>query len=181
MKIFGLVGWSGSGKTTLLVKLLPELIGRGFAVSTMKHTHHNVDIDQPGKDSYEHRRAGATEVLITGAKRWALLHENRSRPEPAIDDLLAQMCEVDLVLVEGFKVHRHDKLEVFRPSVGKRMLAKDDPTVVAVASDVDLGDIGRPVIDLDDVAAVADFIVGHCRLKASRKSGSKVKVRDGAA
>jgi len=181
MKVFGLVGWSGSGKTTLLVQLLPELIGRGFTVSTMKHTHHNVDIDQPGKDSYEHRRAGATEVLITGAKRWALLHENRGRPEPAIDDLLAQMCEVDLVLIEGFKAHRHDKLEVFRPSVGKPMLATDDPTVVAVASDADLGDIGRPVIDLDDVAAVADFIVGHCRLKTPRKSGSKVKVRDGAA
>lgn len=173
MKVFGLVGWSGSGKTTLLVKLLPELIGRGITVSTMKHTHHSVDIDQRGKDSYEHRRAGATEVLITGAKRWALLHENRGEPEPPIDALLAQMCEVDLVLIEGFKTHRHDKLEVFRPAVGKPMLATDDPTIVAVASDADLGDIGRPVIDLDDVRAIADFIVGHCRLKA--------KVRNGAA
>ena len=177
MKFFGLVGWSGSGKTTLLVKLLPELIGRGLAVSTMKHTHHNVDIDQPGKDSFEHRRAGASEVLITGSKRWALLHENRDQAEPSMDELLGRLSEVDLVLIEGFKGHRHDKLEVFRPAVGKAMLAADDPTIVAVASDADLGDIGRPVIDLDDVDAVADFIVGHCRLKAK----SKAKVRNGAA
>lgn len=177
MKIFGLVGWSGSGKTTLLVKLLPELIGRGLTVSTMKHTHHNVDIDRPGKDSYEHRRAGATEVLITGSRRWALLHENRDGQEPTIDDLLAQMSAVDLVLIEGFKAHRHHKLEVFRPAVGKPMLAADDPTIVAVASDAELGDIGRPVIALDDVGAVVDFIVGHCGLSARPKA----KVRDGAA
>lgn len=173
MKIFGLVGWSGSGKTTLLVKLLPELIGRGLSVSTMKHTHHNVDIDRPGKDSFEHRRAGASEVLITGAKRWALLHENRDGAEPSMDELLARLSDVDLVLIEGFKAHRHHKLEVFRPAVGKPMLAADDPTIVAVASDTVLGDIGRPVIDLDDINAVADFVVGHCRLKA--------KVRNGAA
>ncbi len=183
MKIFGLVGWSGSGKTTLLVKLLPELIGRGLTVSTMKHTHHNVDIDQPGKDSYEHRRAGATEVLITGSKRWALLHENRDRPEPTIDELLARMSPVDLVLIEGFKAHRHDKLEVYRPAVGKPMLAADDKTVVAVASDADLGDVGRPVLALDDIAAVADFIVDHCGLVAKSKPAAKPKskVRHGAA
>ena len=109
MKIFGLVGWSGSGKTTLVAKLLPELIGRGFRVSTMKHTHHNFDIDKKGKDSYEHRMAGATEVLITGAKRWAILHENRDDPEPSIDDLLARMENVDLLLIEGFKAHSHEK------------------------------------------------------------------------
>ncbi|MCH7551519.1 MAG: molybdopterin-guanine dinucleotide biosynthesis protein B, partial [Proteobacteria bacterium] len=140
MKIFGLVGWSGSGKTTLVANLVPELIGRGFTVSTMKHTHHNFDIDKPGKDSHQHRLAGATEVLLTGSKRWALLHENRDAPEPSIDDLLARMEEVDLVLIEGFKSHKHQKMEIHRPSVGKPLLCPEDPTIVAVASDVELPD-----------------------------------------
>lgn len=166
MKIFGLVGWSGSGKTTLVAKLLPELIGRGFGVSTMKHTHHNFDIDKKGKDSYEHRMAGATEVLITGAKRWAILHENRNAPEPSIDDLLARMEDVDLVLIEGFKSHGHQKMEVFRPAVGKPLLCSDDPTIVAVACDAHLPDIDLPVIDLEDIKAIADFIIGHLGLKA---------------
>jgi molybdopterin-guanine dinucleotide biosynthesis protein B len=173
MKVFGLVGWSGSGKTTLLVRLLPELIGRGLTVSTMKHTHHNVDIDRPGKDSYEHRHAGATEVMVTSSHRWALMHENRDDPEPPIDRLLARMSPVDLVLIEGFKSYPHQKIEVFRPAVGKPMLATDDPTVVAVASDARLDGVGRPVIDLDDVAAIADFIVDRL--------GLKTKVRNGAA
>ncbi len=165
MKIFGLVGWSGSGKTTLVTKLLPELIGRGFRVSTMKHTHHNFDIDKKGKDSYEHRMAGATEVLITGAKRWAILHENRDHPEPSINDLLARMEDVDLLLIEGFKSHRHQKMEVFRPSVGKPRLSADDQSIVAVACDTHLTDINLPVIDLDDIKAIADFIIGHLELK----------------
>jgi molybdopterin-guanine dinucleotide biosynthesis protein B len=177
VKIFGLVGWSGSGKTTLVAKLLPELIGRGYRVSTMKHTHHNFDIDKKGKDSYLHRMSGATEVLITGARRWAILHENRDAPEPSIDELLARMEDVDLVLIEGFKSHGHQKMEVFRPDVGKPLLASDDPTIVAVASDA--GELpqlaGKPcaLIDLENVKAIADFIVGHTGLKA--------EVRDGAA
>ena len=172
MKIFGLVGWSGSGKTTLVAKLLPELIGRGFRVSTMKHTHHNFDIDKKGKDSYEHRMAGATEVLITGAKRWAILHENRDDPEPSIDDLLARMKNVDLLLIEGFKAHSHEKMEVFRPTVGKPLLYSDDPTIVAVACDTHLTDITLPVIDLGDIKAIADFIIGHLELKvADKKAG----------
>ena len=166
MKIFGLVGWSGSGKTTLVTKLLPELIGRGFSVSTMKHTHHNFDIDRKGKDSYEHRMAGATEVLLTGSKRWAILHENRDAPEPSIDDLLAHLEDVDLVLIEGFKSHRHQKMEVFRPAVGKPLLCSDDPTIVAVACDTHLTDISQPVIDLDDIKAIADFIIGYLGLEA---------------
>ncbi len=172
MKIFGLVGWSGSGKTTLVAKLLPELIGRGYSVSTMKHTHHNFDIDRKGKDSYEHRVAGATEVLITGTKRWAMLHENRDAPEPGIEDLLARMENVDLVLIEGFKSHGHQKMEVHRPEVGKPLLCTDDPTIVAVASDAELKNVTLPVIDLEDVKAIADFIIGHTGLEAGEKDGA---------
>ena len=172
MKIFGLVGWSGSGKTTLVANLVPELIGRGLTVSTMKHTHHNFDIDKPGKDSHQHRLAGATEVLLTGSKRWALLHENRDAPEPSIDDLLARMEEVDLVLIEGFKSHKHQKMEVHRPAVGKPMLCPEDPTIVAVASDVELPDVTLPVIGLENVAAIADFIVGHLSLEAEVRNGA---------
>ena len=171
-KIFGLVGWSGSGKTTLMKALLPDLIGRGYTVSTMKHTHHNFDIDKPGKDSYMHREAGAHEVLITGTKRWALLHENRDQPEPDIDTLLATMAPVDLVLIEGFKSHQHKKMEVYRPSVGKPLLAGDDPSIVAVASDEPLGDMPVPVLDLNDVAAVGDFVVGFCGLEGKSEDGA---------
>lgn len=178
MKIFGLVGWSGSGKTTLVAKLVPELIGRGFSVSTMKHTHHNFDIDKKGKDSYMHRIAGATEVLITGAKRWAILHENRDTPEPSIDDLLARMDDVDLVLIEGFKSHRHQKMEVHRPAVGKPLLSPDDPSIIAVATDADLGDVEVAVLDLEDIKAIGDFIVGHLGLKAG---GLEAGERNGAA
>ena len=178
MKIFGLVGWSGSGKTTLVTRLLPELIGRGFSVSTMKHTHHNFDIDKKGKDSFEHRMAGATEVLITGTRRWALLHENRDAPEPSIEELLELMEDVDLVLIEGFKSHRHQKMEVFRPALGKPLLAEEDTTIVAVASDAPASDLpgladkDLTIIDLDDVAAVADFIVGHTGLQAGVLNGA---------
>lgn len=176
MKIFGLVGWSGSGKTTLVARLLPELIGRGYSVSTMKHTHHNFDIDKKGKDSFEHRMAGATEVLITGASRWAILHENRDTPEPPIDDLLARMEDVDLVLIEGFKSHSHQKMEIFRPDVGKPLLAVDDASIVAVATDVaDLPELAghdQALIGLDDVKAIADFIVGHTGLEAGARDGA---------
>lgn len=178
MKIFGLVGWSGSGKTTLVARLLPELIGRGFKVSTMKHTHHNFDIDKKGKDSFEHRMAGATEVLITGTRRWALLHENRDVPEPSIEELLDRMEDVDLVLIEGFKSHLHQKMEVFRPGVGKPLLATDDPSIVAVASDASASDLPGladktlALLDLDDVKAVADFIIGHTGLESGVRNGA---------
>ncbi len=167
MKIFGLAGWSGSGKTTLVVKLLPELIGRGITVSTMKHAHHSFDVDKPGKDSYEHRAAGAVEVLISSASRWALMHENRDTPEPNIETLLPHMTPVDLLLIEGFKMHPHDKLEIYRQANGKPMLCKQDPRIVAVASDAPvepLDPAGRPlpVVDLNDVPAIADFIIARC-------------------
>lgn len=164
MKVFGIVGWSGSGKTTLLVGLLPELTGRGLRVSTMKHAHHAFDVDRPGKDSHRHREAGATEVLVTSANRWALMHENRDEPEPGIDDLLVRMSPVDLVLIEGFKRHPHPKLEVFRRANGKPMLADEDPHVVAVACDEALPGFGRPVVDLNRPDLVADFIMAYCRL-----------------
>ena len=112
MKIFGLAGWSGSGKTTLMVRLLPELVGRGLSVSTVKHAHHNFEIDRPGKDSYVHREAGATEVMITGGKRWALMHEIREKAEPRVGDLMHHMTPVDLLMIEGFKNDEHPKLEV---------------------------------------------------------------------
>ncbi len=172
MHIFGLAGWSGSGKTTLMVRLVPELTARGYTVSTMKHAHHRFDIDKPGKDSYEHRRAGATEVLVASSERWALIHENRGAPEAELDELVARMTPVDLLLIEGFKTYSHDKLEIHRPSLGKPLLARNDPHVVAIASDSPLPGVDRPVFDLDDVAAIADFIIGHCGLTETRGHGS---------
>ena len=178
MKTFGLVGWSGSGKTTLVTALLPELIGRGYIVSTMKHTHHNFDIDKKGKDSFEHRMAGANEVLITGSSRWAMLHENRNAPEPSIEQLLDRMEDVDLVLIEGFKSHCHQKLEVFRPAVGKPLLAREDKTIVAIASDAQVSDLTGLVakdviiINLNNIKAVADFIVKQTGLEAESRNGA---------
>ena len=167
MRIFGLAGWSGSGKTTLVVKLLPEIRRRGIGVSTVKHAHHSFDVDRPGKDSYEHRQAGATEVLVSSANRWALMHENRGAPEPTLEELIAKLSPVDLVLVEGFKRHPDMKLEVHRPSLGKPLLAPEDPWVVGVASDARLPTLHIPLLDLDDVPAIADFILARCELKAA--------------
>ena len=172
MKIFGIVGWSGSGKTTLMRQLLPELIGRGSRVSTMKHTHHNFDIDKPGKDSHMHREAGAHEVLITGARRWAILHENRETPEPDIDALLTRLEEVDLVLIEGFKSHGHAKMEIHRPIIGKPLLAVEDASIVAVASDEPVSLDGQVVLDLNNIPAIADFIVDYCGLRGQVEDGA---------
>ncbi len=159
--VFGFAGWSGSGKTTLMARLIPVLTARGLTLATIKHAHHAFDIDQPGKDSYVHRMAGATEVLVTSANRWALMHENRGAPEPTLADLLAKLSPVDIVLVEGFKRDSHPKLEIHRPSNGKPLLYPDDPHIIAVASDVALPDCPLPVLDLDDVAAIADLILAR--------------------
>ena len=164
MKIFGLAGWSGSGKTTLMSKLLPELIGTGLRVSTVKHAHHAFDIDRPGKDSWQHRMAGATEVMVSSANRWALMHELRGAPEPDLDQLVAKMTPVDLLLVEGFKRHAHDKLEVFRRANGKPLLHPEDDRIVAVASADPLPEARVPVLMLDDAAAIAAFIRRHVGL-----------------
>jgi molybdopterin-guanine dinucleotide biosynthesis protein B len=164
MKVIGLAGWSGSGKTTLMVRLLPELVRRGYRVSTMKHAHHAFDVDQPGKDSHRHREAGATEVLVASANRWALMHEHRGAPEPSAAELMARMTPVELLIVEGFKREGHDKLELHRRETGKPLLHPEDPRIVAVLSDEPLPGCPLPVIDIDDIAAIADFIVAHCRL-----------------
>lgn len=167
MRIFGLAGWSGSGKTSLVVRLLPALNGRGITVSTLKHAHHSFDVDQPGKDSWEHRRAGAFEVMVSSANRWALMHEHRSAPEATLEELIRHMSPVDLVIVEGFKGHPHPKLEVHRAVIEKPMLCHDDPFIVAVASDAKITGLPVPLLDLDDTAAIADFIVAHCHLKVA--------------
>jgi len=164
MKIFGLAGWSGAGKTTLMCALIPALTRRGLRVSTLKHAHHTFDIDTPGKDSYEHRRAGATEVMVASANRWALVHELRGAPEFTSEKLIEQMTPVDLLLIEGFKRESHAKLEVHRPSLGKPLLCPDDQHVVAVASDAPLSGLSVPQLDLDDVEAIATFIIAHCGL-----------------
>lgn len=159
MRLFGLTGWSGSGKTTLLATLLPVLIGRGLQVSTLKHAHKGFDIDHPGKDSHTHRMAGATEVLVSSPTRWALVRELRDEPEPTLEDLLARLSPVDLVLVEGFKRDRHPKLEVWRRAVGKPLIAADDPSIVAVASDGPVPESPVPVLGLDDMEAIAALVM----------------------
>ncbi|MBV9653497.1 MAG: molybdopterin-guanine dinucleotide biosynthesis protein B [Acetobacteraceae bacterium] len=155
MRVIGVAGWSGAGKTTLIRRVLPVLIRRGLRVSTIKHAHHGFDVDQPGKDSWVHREAGATEVLVASAARFALMHELRDEPEPALPDLLARLMPVDLVIVEGFKRDSHPKIEVRRQSVGKPPLYPDDPAIVAVASDVKLAGLLIPVLPIDDAAAIA--------------------------
>lgn len=166
MKVFGLAGWSGSGKTTLLVKLIPELVGRGITVSTIKHAHHKFDVDKPGKDSYEHRQAGANEVLISSSNRWALMHELRGAPEPSLDELISHMSPVDLLVVEGFKYGDHPKLEVHRASEGKPLLALQDDHVVAIACDGELTEAkDRPHLNLNNIPAIADFILDYCGLQ----------------
>ena len=163
--VLGIVGWSGSGKTSLVRRLLHEFVRRGISVSTIKHAHAGFDIDTPGKDSHVHREAGACEVVVSSVNRFALIHENRDEPEPRIDGLLARMAPVDLVLIEGFKSEPHEKLEVHRPAVGKPALYPSDPDVVALATDARADDAHIPVLDLNDAAAIADFIVVHCGLR----------------
>jgi molybdopterin-guanine dinucleotide biosynthesis adapter protein len=167
MRIIGLAGWSGSGKTTLLVKVIPRLVARGLAVSTLKHAHHAFDVDQPGKDSHRHRMAGATEVLVGSANRWALVHELRGDAEPTLRALLAKLGPVDLVVIEGYKRERHPKLEVYRAAVGKPLLHPDDPAIVAIASDEPLPQARVPVVDLDDTERIADLLMRHAAPLAS--------------
>jgi molybdopterin-guanine dinucleotide biosynthesis protein B len=161
MHIIGLAGWSGSGKTTLIKKLIPRLIARGIAVSTLKHAHHGFDLDQPGKDSFFHRTAGATEVIISSAKRWAILHELREQPEWDLAALVGKMSPVDLVLVEGFKRDAFPKLEIHRIANGKPLIHPEDPHIVAVASDSALPAAQVPVVDLNDIEAIADLLLKH--------------------
>jgi molybdopterin-guanine dinucleotide biosynthesis adapter protein len=160
MRVIGIAGWSGAGKTTLLAKLIPRLTARGVSVSTVKHAHHSFDVDQPGKDSHTHRMAGATEVLVSSATRWALVHELRGGAEPSLAQLLGKLAPVDLVIVEGFKHGAHPKLEVHRAGAGRPALHPDDPHIVAIASDAPLA-ARVPVVALDDVEAIADLMLAR--------------------
>lgn len=170
-RLIGLAGWSGAGKTTLLTRLIPELAARGVSVSTVKHAHHAFDVDQPGKDSHAHREAGARQVLVSSANRWALMTELRGAPEPPLRDLLAHLSPVDLVIVEGFKRDAHPKIEIHRGANGKPWLHPDDPAVVAVASDVPLPSDTLPRAHLDDVAGIADLVLAYAAPLASFTRG----------
>ncbi len=165
MKVFGLTGWSGSGKTGLMVRLIPALTARGLRVSTVKHAHKGFDIDHPGKDSHNHRLAGATEVVVSSPLRWAVMHELRDgEPELSLPDLLTKLTPVDLLLIEGFKREPHEKIEVWRAEVGKPLIAAEDPSVVAVASDGPVPHSPVPILDLNDAEAVAAFVMARCGL-----------------
>ena len=157
MKIFGVTGWKNSGKTGLMERLITEFTKRGLTVSSIKHAHHSFDIDHPGCDSYRHRDAGAQQVLLASCNRWALMHELRDEDEPQLIDLLKKLSPVDLVLIEGYKSDRHPKIEAHRKETGQPLIAPDDDTIIAVASDVN-PDVKIPVLDLNDTGAIADFI-----------------------
>ncbi len=158
MRIIGLAGWSGSGKTTLVTKVIPVLVKRGLKIATVKHAHHDFDTDQPGKDSWLHRQAGASEVAIVSSRRWAIVHELSGEAEPPLADMLGKLSPVDLVIVEGFKRHAHPKLEVYRAAVGKPLLHPDDDCIVAIATDAPLQGAALPVVMLDDIESIANVL-----------------------
>jgi len=158
-RVLGVVGWGGSGKTTLLKKLLPLLVARGLRVVTLKHAHHDFDVDIPGKDSWEHRKAGASEVIVCSARRWAHVHELGDSPEPSLGELLRLPGRCDLILVEGFKRYPHRKLEVFRPELKKTPLYAQDAQIRAVATDSILTGTHPPLVDLNDAQAVAQVVI----------------------
>lgn len=157
-RVMGFAGWSGAGKTTLLKRLIPELLARGYQVSTLKHAHHKFDIDRPGKDSYEHRQAGATEVMIVSDSRWALMHELRGQPEPGLPELLPKFSATDFILVEGFKRDGHAKIEIHRQHNQKPWMFPDDPSICALATDISPPATTLPQAGLDDIAAIADLV-----------------------
>ncbi|MDG1471042.1 MAG: molybdopterin-guanine dinucleotide biosynthesis protein B [Ascidiaceihabitans sp.] len=158
MRVFGIVGWKNAGKTGLMERLVTEITSRGFTVSTVKHAHHTFDVDHEGKDSHRHRVAGASEVLLASRNRFALMHELRGDEEPTLEQLLTKLSPVDLVLIEGYKRDSHAKVEAHRAETGNPLIALNDQRIKAVASDVPL-DLDRPVFDLNDTGAVADFIL----------------------
>jgi molybdopterin-guanine dinucleotide biosynthesis protein B len=159
-RVFGITGWKNSGKTTLTERLVTELTGRGYTVSTIKHAHHDFDIDVPGTDSFRHRAAGAGEVAIVSANRWALMHEARGEAEPTLPEILGRLSPCDLVLVEGYKREDHLKIEARRKNTATRPpIAESDPRIVALATDHPVDASTLPVFDLDDIEAIANFIV----------------------
>ena len=163
MRLYGVVGWKNAGKTGLMERLVTEITGRGISVSTVKHAHHTFDVDHPGKDSHRHRAAGASEVLLSSRNRVAIMQELRDAPEPPLSELLQRLRPVDLILIEGYKRDDHPKVEAHRAATGNPLIAPDDPTIRAVASDVAL-ELDRPVFDLDDTGAIADFILSEVGL-----------------
>ncbi len=163
MRLYGVVGWKNAGKTGLMERLVAEITGRGVSVSTVKHAHHTFDVDHPGKDSHRHRVAGASEVLLASRNRVALMQELRDAEEPPLSELLKRLSPVDLVLIEGYKRDNHPKVEAHRAITGNPLIAPDDPTVRAVASDTGL-ELDRPLFDLDDTSAIADFILSEVGL-----------------
>ena len=180
MKVFGFAAWSGSGKTTMIEKLLPLLAGQGLRVSVIKHAHHAFDVDKPGKDSFRHRQAGAAEVLVSSAARWALMHELHTESEPELPQLIARLSPCDLVLVEGFKLQPIPKLEIHRQATGFPLLHHGDPHIVAVATDARL-DTGLPQFSLGDYPAIVRFMLDHLGLAQagrSREAASKGQVGD---
>lgn len=164
MNVFGVVGWKNSGKTGLMERLVTEITGRGFSVSTVKHAHHSFDVDHEGKDSHRHRVAGARQVLLASRNRWALMHELRDEPEPTLTELLTQIAPVDLVLIEGYKRDHHAKIEAHRHETRQDLIAPGDPTIKAVASNVAHPGLGVRVLDLDDTKGIADFILAQVGL-----------------
>ena len=163
MKIYGVIGWKNSGKTTLIERLVADIVSRGFSVSTIKHAHHTFDVDQSGKDSYRHRVAGASEVLLTSSKRFALMHEIRDFKEPLLEALLIKLAPVDVVLVEGYKSDNHPKIEAHRRETGKPLIATKDKTVRAIATNAKL-DFDLPVFGLDDTQEITEFILAELGL-----------------
>ena len=158
MKTFGFAGWSGSGKTTLIEQLIPRFTQRGLKVSLIKHAHHTFDVDQPGKDSYRHRQAGASEILVTSSRRWVLMHELRGAHEPSFEAQVRRISPCDLLLVEGFKHAPIPKLEVWRRETGEPLLHPNDPHIVAVASDASI-ETKLPLLDLNDIDGICRFIL----------------------
>jgi len=165
MRIIGLAGWSGSGKTTLVTKVVPVLVKRGLKIATVKHAHHDFDTDQPGKDSWLHRRACASEVAVVSSRRWAIMHELGDEAEPSLDQVLAKLSPVDLVIVEGFKRHSHPKLEVYRAAIGKPLLHPEDDCIVAVATDAPLPQAQVPIVMLDDIATIANVLQAEAMMR----------------
>jgi molybdopterin-guanine dinucleotide biosynthesis protein MobB len=163
MRVISVVGWKNNGKTTLVVRLVEHLTRMGLKVSTIKHAHHSIDLDQPGKDSWRHREAGAREVVLATSRRWILMHELRDTAEPPLATLLAKLAPVDIVVVEGFKGTSLPKIEVHRAVRGTELIARSDPDVVAVAADIDLQGLAIPVVDLNDIPAVAALVLEHAR------------------
>ena len=163
MKVFGVVGYKNTGKTGLMERLVADITARGLSVSTIKHAHHSFDVDHAGKDSYRHRTAGASQVLLSSGTRWALMSELRGAQEPPLETLLAQLDPVDLILIEGYKSDNHRKIETYRKMTKGTLLAPADPTIICVPADCAVS-VTQPVFDLDDTTKIADFILAQVSL-----------------